>query len=226
MKKIKKPVFFIVFLIILAFSYTAIFGVKYQYGDIVTTHIKDVSDIRLGIDIQGGVDVTFTPAGGVDATEEQLDSVKEVMKVRLSGLGITDSNVYVDNNNDRVIVRFPWQSSESNFDPEAAVKELGGTAMLTFREGKDTTTDENGNTVPSGTVILNGDDVASATAGYDQDKTSGNVTYVVQLRLTGAGTEKFADATERNIGKPMYIYFDPIYTKEVFRNHSMSTGNT
>lgn len=197
MKKIKKPVFFIVFLIILAFSYTAIFGVKYQYGDIVTTHIKDVSDIRLGIDIQGGVDVTFTPAGGVDATEEQLDSVKEVMKVRLSALGITDSNVYVDNNNDRVIVRFPWQSSESNFDPEAAVKELGGTAMLTFREGRDTTTDENGNTVPSGTVILNGDDVASATAGYDQDKTSGNVTYVVQLKLTGAGAEKFADATGR-----------------------------
>ena len=72
MKKIKKPVFFIVFLLILGFSYTAIFGVKYQYGDIAKTYIKDVSDIRLGIDIQGGVDVTFTPAGGVDATDEQL----------------------------------------------------------------------------------------------------------------------------------------------------------
>ena len=70
MKNIKKPVFFIVFLLIIAFSYTAIFGVKYQYGDISTTHIKDVSDIRLGIDIQGGVDVTFTPADGFDASDE------------------------------------------------------------------------------------------------------------------------------------------------------------
>ncbi|MCQ2464095.1 MAG: SecD/SecF family protein translocase subunit [Oscillospiraceae bacterium] len=196
MKKIKKPVFFIVFLLILGFSYTAIFGVKYQYGDIAKTYIKDVSDIRLGIDIQGGVDVTFAPADGFDATEEQLDAVKEVMKVRLAGLGITDSNVYVDNKNDRVIVRFPWQSSEENFDPEAAVKELGGTAMLTFREGTDTTTDENGNTVPAGELILNGDDVANANAGYQQQDT-GAVEYVVSLKLTSEGAKKFADATGR-----------------------------
>lgn len=196
MKKIKKPVFFIVFLLILGFSYTAIFGVKYQYGDIAKTYIKDVSDIRLGIDIQGGVDVTFTPADGVDATDEQLDSVKEVMKVRLASLGITDSNVYVDSNNDRVIVRFPWQSSESNFDPEAAVKELGGTAMLTFREGSETTVDETGETVPTGALILSGEDVASATAGYQQ-KDTGEIEYVVSLKLNPSGTDKFAEATGR-----------------------------
>ena len=196
MKNIKKPVFFIVFLLIIGFSYTAIFGLKYQYGDISTTHIKDVSDIRLGIDIQGGVDVTFTPADGFDASEEQLDSVKEVMKVRLASLGITDSNVYVDNNNDRIIVRFPWQSSESDFDPEAAVKELGGTAMLTFREGSDTTTDENGETVPSGSIILNGEDVDSATAGYQKTDT-GEIEYVVSLKLKSSGTSKFSEATGR-----------------------------
>ena len=196
MKNIKKPVFFIVFLLIIAFSYTAIFGVKYQYGDISTTHIKDVSDIRLGIDIQGGVDVTFTPADGYDASDDQLDSVKEVMKVRLASLGITDSNVYVDNNNDRIIVRFPWQSSESDFDPEAAVKELGGTAMLTFREGTDSSTDENGETVPTGTLVLNGDDVDSARAGY-QPTDDGSYEYVVSLELKPEGTEKFSEATGR-----------------------------
>ncbi len=196
MKKIKRPVFFIVFLIILGFSYTTIFGVKYQYGDIIKTYIKDVSDIRLGIDIQGGVDVTFTPAGGVDATNEQLDSLKEVMKVRLTGLGITDSNVYVDSNNDRVIVRFPWQSSESDFDPEAAVEELGGTAMLTFREGEESTKDEEGNTVPTGAIILNGDDIEKAQAGYRQEQ-SGEMIYEVSLKLNESGTEKFSEATGR-----------------------------
>lgn len=194
MKRIKKPIFFIVFLIIISFSYTTIFGIKHMYGDISTTYIKDVSDIRLGIDIQGGVDVTFTPANGVDATEAQLDSVKEVMKVRLTSLGITDSSVYTDPDNDRIIVRFPWQSSESDFDPEAAVKELGGTAMLTFRKGEETTKDENGETVPSGEIVLNGEDIANAQAGYQQGQ-DGAVKYVVQLEMTPEGTTKFADAT-------------------------------
>ena len=198
MKKIKKPVFFIVFLLILGFSYTAIFGVKYQYGDIAKTYIKDVSDIRLGIDIQGGVDVTFTPAGDVDATDEQLDSVKEVMKVRLAALGITDSNVYIDSNNDRVIVRFPWQSSESNFDPEAAVKELGGTAMLTFREGTETTTDEEtGETIPAGELVLNGEDIDNAIAIPNQDPDNISGSYVVQLTLKSSGQSKFTAATEK-----------------------------
>lgn len=226
MKKIKKPVFFIVFLLILGFSYTAIFGVKYQYGDIAKTYIKDVSDIRLGIDIQGGVDVTFTPAGDVDATDEQLDSVKEVMKVRLAALGITDSSVYVDSNNDRVIVRFPWQSSESDFDPEAAVKELGGTAMLTFREGTETTVDENGDTVPAGELILNGEDVASATAGYQNDETTGEIEYVVQLKLNTEGTQKFADATGRlaeNKGTISIWMDDNMLTAPTVQSH-ITTG--
>lgn len=203
MKKIKKPVFFIVFLIILLFSYTAIFGVKTMYGDVETKkYIKGVSDIRLGIDIQGGVDVTFKPAEGVDATLEQLDSVKEIMKLRLSSLGITDSNVYVDEKNDTVIVRFPWKSSESNFDPEAAVKELGGTAMLTFRNGSDYDQDEEGNPIPTGDIILSGKDIANAYASGHQDETTGAIEYVVVLELTKTGSdgeesgqEKFATAT-------------------------------
>ncbi len=196
MKKIKKPVFFIVFLIIMAFSYTALFGIKYQYGDVSKTYIKSVKDIRLGIDIQGGVDVTFTPADGVDATDEQLDSVKEVMKVRLASLGITDSNVYTDPNHDRVIVRFPWKSSESSFDPEAAVKELGGTAMLTFRDGSGSTTDENGETIPTGEIILNGEDVKEAR-GMMQPNSLGQYENVVALTLNESGTQKFSDATAR-----------------------------
>ena len=73
-KKNQKAVFFIVFALIIAFAYTAVFGLDTQYGDIVTTRINGVDDIRLGIDIQGGVDVTFNPAGDYDATKQQLDA--------------------------------------------------------------------------------------------------------------------------------------------------------
>ena len=74
MKKVKKPVFFLVFAVIAIFAITTLIGVSTQNGDIATTYVHGVKDIRLGIDIQGGVDVTFEPAGDVDATDEQMDA--------------------------------------------------------------------------------------------------------------------------------------------------------
>ena len=62
MKQVKKPVFFIVFILIAVFTYFAIAGFSTFYGDIENVHIRGVKDIRWGIDIRGGVDVTFTPS--------------------------------------------------------------------------------------------------------------------------------------------------------------------
>lgn len=195
-KKIKKPVFFIVFILIAIFSASVYFGFQTWYGDIPTTYIKSLSDIRLGIDIQGGVDVAFTPADGVDATDEQLDAVMETMKVRLTSLGINDSETYVDYNNDRVIVRFPWQSGEEDFDPESAVEELGETAMLRFIEG--TAYDES-------LTILEGTDVTNASPATIPNDTTGGYDYVVSLEFSEDGAEKFADATGRLYEDSGYI---------------------
>ena len=48
---------------------------------------------------------------------------------------ITDYEIYTDEANDKIIVRFPWKSGESDFDPEKAIEEISATALLTFREG-------------------------------------------------------------------------------------------
>ena len=77
MKRVSKPVFFIVFLLIAAFALSVALGFNYYYGDNVTTIIKGADDIRFGIDIKGGVDVTFTAPDGIDATNEQLDAAKK-----------------------------------------------------------------------------------------------------------------------------------------------------
>ena len=77
MKKITKPVFFIVLFVIMFFTVSQFFGISTQYGDIKTTYIKSLSDIRWGIDIRGGVDVTFTPPEGTDATDAQMDSARK-----------------------------------------------------------------------------------------------------------------------------------------------------
>jgi preprotein translocase subunit SecD/SecD/SecF fusion protein len=194
-KKVKKPVFFLVLAVIAIFAVTTLFGVHTQYGDIIKTYVHGVDDIRLGIDIQGGVDVTFEPAGGVDATDDQMDAALEKIKTRMVTLGINDSDTYVDYKSDRIIVRFPWQAGETDFDPEEAVKELGETAELTFRYGTETTTDDDGNTIPAGEIVLTGDDVESAGTGATQDDTTGDYTWMVTLELNDSGTEKFYEAT-------------------------------
>ena len=196
MGKVKKPVFFIVCALILAFAASVIFGVSTYYGDIGTVYVKGVNNIRFGIDIKGGVDVTFTPPEGIDATNDNLDAAKEVIVQRMMNLGITDYESYIDYNNDRIIVRFPWKEGEANFDPEAAVKELGETAELTFREGYET--DEFGmyTGVTAENVILVGSDVQNAYAAYTQDST-GAREWLVSLELTDEGAKKFAEATER-----------------------------
>lgn len=208
-KKTRKSTFFIVVAFIVLFTVSAVTGLDYLYGDNTTTVIKGVDDIRLGIDIKGGVDVTFAPADDYDATDEQLDAAAQKIKTRLSALGINDNEVYSDNKSDRIIVRFPWQAGESEYDAGEAVKELGEMAELTFRKGTDSETDEDGNIIPTGELVLTGDDVDKA--GYTQQSDSnGNLEYVVTLKFNSEGTEKFADATAELNGTstPISIWMD------------------
>lgn len=201
MKNKGKSTFFVVAALILALAYTAFFGVRTQYGDITTTKIKGASDIRFGIDIRGGVDVTFSPANGFNATDDQLESVQEIMKMRLVNLAITDYEIYTDPTNDHIIVRFPWREDEVDFNPEQAIEELGASAVLTFREGLEV--DSEGK--PTGTtlenIIIEGADVKEATAVVNTTS-SGTSEYAVQLTLNDSGKESFAQATEAllNVG--------------------------
>lgn len=196
MKRVGKPVFFIIVILIFVFTAMSFLGITTKYGDKETIFVKGADDIRWGIDIRGGVDVTFSPPEGFDATPDQMNAASEVMKQRLVGLNITDYEVYVDNNKDRVIVRFPWKDGEENFDPAAAIAELGDTAMLTFREGYEV--DEAG--LPKGVtenVIVEGKNVVSAKAMYGPlDQTSGNQWYV-SLKFDSTGAKQFAEATEK-----------------------------
>ena len=76
MKKRAKPwQFFLPAILILVFAYLALFGLSRQTDNGTVTYVKGASDIRFGIDIKGGVDVTFMVADGTDATDEQLDAI-------------------------------------------------------------------------------------------------------------------------------------------------------
>lgn len=218
MKRVPKPVFFIVALLILAFSFTAIFGVSYFTGDNQNTVLKGIGDIRWGIDIRGGVEATFRPADNYDADEKQLESAKAIIEQRMISQGITDYELYADNRSDRIIVRFPWKSDEKEFNAVEAIEEISSTALLTFRPGNSYESTEVGSDgsyiykTPTGdtaTVLMDGSMVESAEAGYINDN-SGTQSYIVSLNLTEEGKTKFAEITEQYLNQTVSIWMDDI----------------
>lgn len=234
MKRVPKPVFFIVALLILAFTFTAIFGVAYYNGDNKNTVLKGVGDIRWGIDIRGGVNATFKPADDYNATDEELQAAKAIIETRMVSSGITDYELYADSANDRIIVRFPWKSDEENYNASEAINEISSTASLTFRPGnsyEDVSYDTNGETVmktPSGetaeTVLMDGSMVKDAKAGI-QTNQDGSTQHVVNLTLTDEGKETFKDITTEYKGKVVSIWMDDIMISAPTVNDVISDGN-
>ena len=210
-KRTGKPVFFVVFILILALTYTAFFGIENYYGDTREVIFKGAEDIRWGIDIKGGVEAVFSPdKEGVAITDSDMDAAKAIIETRMVNKNITDYEVYTDSDNHQIIVRFPWAADESDFDAAAAVQELGETALLTFCEGE---TNE--------TVLLSGaTDIKSATAGFNQETNEP----IVSLKLTSAGTSKFSSATSRLVGSTISIWMDETMLSAPTVNEAITTG--
>ena len=216
---------------IAVFAFLTFHGTSTTYGDIETKIIKSTDDIRWGIDISGGVDVTFAPPEGVEATAEQMDAAQAALEMRLVNLGITDYELFVDYSNYDIIVRFPWQAGEEDFDPEAAVQELGEMAELTFREGYET--DEYG--LPTGVtaenIIVTGDQVVSAEAIAWEE--NGEYKFGVSLEFDEEGTAAFAEATQElaGTGGVISIWMDntcisyPTVENAITDGRSQITGN-
>ncbi|MDO5602909.1 MAG: protein translocase subunit SecF, partial [Oscillospiraceae bacterium] len=222
MKKSGKTWFFVVLALILALTYCAFFGVSGQNGDMQTKYIKGAADIRFGIDIRGGVDVTFVPnltpeeiaEIGHERMVQDIQSAKTVMEMRLVGMNITDYEMYTDENNYRIILRFPWKVGETAFNPEEAIQEIATTAKLTFHEGFENTED---------TLILEGANVVSATSGVMNE--NGQTLNVVSLKLDQDGAKAFGDATARLAAKGyISIFMDDTCISTAFVKTAITDG--
>lgn len=206
--KITKPVFFIVLLLITAFTVLSTVGIKTYFGDVKTSWVWGIEDIRWGIDIRGGVNVTFgVPddyAKEHTITQDDLNGAKSIIETRLVNKNINDYDVYVDAATNAIIVQFPWQSGDTSFDPQKAVNEIGETALLTFREKHEVDSDG----LPAGdtkdNIVLEGKDVKKATALYNSEDKE----YIVQLELYDSGKQAFADATEKLMNDTISIWMD------------------
>ncbi|MCL1824197.1 MAG: MMPL family transporter, partial [Oscillospiraceae bacterium] len=224
MKNVKKPVFFLVLLFILGLTYLTVFGIYTYYGDTQSTWIRGVQDIRWGIDIRGGVDVIFTSPEDVSATRDQMDAARAIIETRMVTRNITDYEIYVDYTTERIIVRFPWQASDVSFDPEQAVKELGETAMLTFREGLPESEYQSYLDLP---IVLTGADVEKANPHYYQGEYSVSLSLNNNTDESGRTAEaRFADATGRlaNV-TPISIWLDDVLVSYPIPSHEITGGS-
>lgn len=183
--KSKKITFFIIVLITAVLAYLSLYGL--EMGNI---SIKGANEMRYGIDIRGGVEATYEPKDlGRSPTDEELESAKAIIETRMDADNITDREITIDKTNGTILVRFPWKSDEADFDPQAAITELGETALLTFRD-------------PDGNIVLQGSDVTSSYAQVEDNAP------VVVLELSAEGQTKFSEATGNLVGKNISIYMD------------------
>lgn len=200
LKKSGKPVFFVVFALILLLAFTAFFGIDNYYGDARTIYTKGAKDIRWGIDIKGGVEAIFSPnIDDAKITDSDMNAAKAIIETRLMERNIADAEVFADNDNHQIVVRFPWAANETNFNAVETAKELGASAMLVFRKG----------TAEDGEIILQGDDVKEARA--DVNPETGDP--IVSLTFSKSGAEKFKNATAAMNGQQISIWLSTTTTE-------------
>ena len=145
------------------------------------------NSIRQGLDLQGGTHVVLE-AEDTDVAkvnDDAMNRVVTIMEKRVNALGLTEPIIQREGER-RVIIELPGVK-----DPDAAIKTIGKTAMLEFK-------DEDGNTVLTGT------DLKDAQAATNQQ----NGQNVVNLEFTDEGAKKFADLTTKNVGRTIAILLD------------------
>lgn len=144
-------------------------------------------NIKTGLDLSGGVSITYQAVGDETPSEEDMKDTIYKLQQRVSQYS-TEAQVYQEGS-DRINIEIPGVT-----DANKILEELGKPGSLQFE-------------LTDGTVVLNGTDVDSAEARVQNDE-MGNKEYVVELLLTKEGTTKFADATAANVGKQIKIVYD------------------
>lgn len=151
------------------------------------SHTGSARNIKLGLDLNGGVSITYQVKGENPTSEQMSDTIYKLQK-RVEQYS-KEVSVYQEGD-DRINIEIPGVT-----DANAILEELGKPGSLEFR-------DMNGN------VVLDGTDVKSAEAKTQQNQTTKANEYVVVLSLTDEGTTKFAEATKANLGKQIAIVYD------------------
>ena len=197
-------------------------------------------NIKLGLDLEGGVSITYQVKGDTPSKEDMSDTIYKLQK-RVEQYS-TEATVYQEGDN-RISIEIPGVT-----DANEILSELGQPGSLYFIKEKDSDgnpnygLDTSGHYVlaksidelkEEGSVVLTGTDIKSAKSGSYQDSTTGANENVVQLSMTKEGTEKFAEATKaaKEAKETIAIYYDgelisvPSVNAEITDGQAVIEGN-
>lgn len=232
MKKNKAIIVLLVMVLLLGgLSYTAVEGIG-------TEKAGAASGIKLGLDLAGGVSITYQVVGEENPSKEDMADTIYKLQKRVEKYS-TEAQVYQEGN-DRISIEIPGVS-----DANAILEELGKPGSLFFLSETDpegglnytATMDENGELVyimlrdiselqADGSTVLVGTDVKDARAGSINDNMQGSQ-FGVDLTMTQEGTKKFADATRKAYekGESIAIYYDNEIISAPMVNAAITDGN-
>lgn len=178
-------------------------------------HSGSAKNIQLGLDLKGGVSITYE-IKNKDFTKKEFNDTIRKLQMRVDAFS-TEALVYKEGDN-RICVDVPGQK-----DANTVLEDLGTPGSLYFvtdvtseyKEGESDyevhkVTDADGKETIY-RVWLDGNDIADAQGNVvnDQDN-GGKQKYIVSLEMTKEGTKKFADATKENLGKNLGILYDDV----------------
>lgn len=160
--------------VIAALLFVALYGLDFT-DKVRFPGILDPDGVVQGLDLKGGSVIVFE-AQEANPSDEQMDTVANMMRTRLDGLNYSEATVTRQGSN-KVRIEIPSVS-----DPKEAAETLGATAQLQFVDAQ-------------GNVVLTGADVKTASAQYGQLSELSAAENFVELELTEEGRNKFATAT-------------------------------
>ena len=178
------------------------------------TGTGSAKNIKTGLDLSGGVSITYQAKDSNPSAEDMSDTVYKLQK-RVEQYS-TEAQVYKEGS-DRIAVEIPGVT-----DADEILNDLGKPGSLCFITMSDEDGNENVSSTgsgyvlarsldeirESGSVVLEGTDVKDAQGGAIQSDKNSTREYAVSLTLTDEGKTKFAEATEANVGKQIAIIYD------------------
>ena len=223
-------------LVLLGVGYVDLYGVDAE-------GTASASDISLGLDLAGGVSITYQVVG--DEEPDATDMADTIAKLQKRVENYSKEAIVYQEGTDRINIEIPGVT-----DANKILEELGRPGSLYFiaETDKDGNANYSMQAVPDaqgnasyayalnktidelkadGSIMLEGTDVKTATAGSIKDQTMGNSTYAVDLVMTEEGTKKFEEATRNAYekGETLGIYYDGSFVSVPSVKGVFSDGN-
>ena len=235
MKKSKAiTILLCILVLLLGVTYIDLFGVD-------ASGTGSASDISLGLDLAGGVSITYQVVGDEEPSATDMSDTIAKLQKRVENYS-TEAIVYQEGT-DRINIEIPGVS-----DANAILEELGRPGSLYFIAQTDADGNQNytaqyaqnadgtvgvvytlnktiDELLADGSILVQGTDVKEANAGSIQTN-MGNE-YAVSLTMTEEGKEKFAQATQNaySKGESLAIYYDGSIISAPNVNAAITDGN-